>query len=131
MKVQAINPSGIEETLVELPSVAIACVVGVQEQRGEDLPRAYIVRDLHATIPVDEKAVPAFMELKMSDDHRLTGEIEFVDREWLPYSGNGKVLRKEVQKTAQEGFDTDRAILEGVGGIAANLANDKGRNFLI
>lgn len=111
VKGRPVNPSGIEETLIKMYGIVLACVVGIQDQKGEDLPKAYIVSDWDLAKPVNEEDVHAFMKEKMSDDHRLTGGVEFIDGDWLPYGGNGKVLRREVQKRAQEKYDAEQEAL--------------------
>ena len=107
VKGRPVSPSNIEETLMEIPGVSIACVVGIRDQQGEDLPKAYIVRNDSASKQlIEEEDVHAFMKEKMNADHQLTGGLEFVKAEWVPYGGNGKVLRRVVQERAQKAYDS-------------------------
>ena len=104
-----VTPDGIEATLMELPGVQIVCVVGIQDMYGEELPKAYIVRTDNdpAIAPLSEQDVHAFMKEKMSEDNQLTGGVQFVSKDWLPYGGNGKIMKKEVAKRAQEEWDVN------------------------
>ncbi|KAL6717546.1 hypothetical protein ACLMJK_005461 [Lecanora helva] len=112
-----VNPFAIEETLIQMPGISHACVVGVQDIKGEVLLRAYVVRTDTKSAVVDdndgmnidslviEEDVHAFMAKSMSPDHQLTGEVVFVADDWLPYNEEGKVLRQELKERAQREYD--------------------------
>ena len=101
-----VNQSDIENTLMAMRGVGIACVVGIPNSiNNEALPRAYIVQDGRNGLEITDEDVYAYMGRQMDNDHQLTGGVAFVKEGWLPYEDNGKVMRRAVQAWAQEEFE--------------------------
>ena len=76
-------PFTIEESLLNHPAISVAIVVGVRTKDAEDVPRAYIVRDIDAMhLKTDD--VHCYIGREMSDYHKLSGGLRFIEREDLP-----------------------------------------------
>lgn len=99
---KSVNPHAIEETLLRMPGIEIACVVGVSSEDGEELPAAYLVPA--GDQGVLEEDIHAFMSKAMNADHQLTGRITFLSRDDIPYGSNGKVERRKLKMQAQEEY---------------------------
>ena len=71
-----VAPAELEATLLDRPDIADAAVVGVTI-KGEEVPRAYLVKSEGAR--VTESEVAKWMESRVSRHKRLTGGVVFVD----------------------------------------------------
>ena len=76
VKGNQVAPAELEGILLEHPSLADACVVGVTI-RGEELPRAYVVRKEGEKVKEDE--VKEWLSKRVSRTKRLDGGVVFVD----------------------------------------------------
>ncbi|WP_415856992.1 AMP-binding protein [Sinomonas sp. G460-2] len=87
-----IAPAELEALLLTHPRVADAAVIGVRADDGEEVPKAFIVRQGEAEL-VDED-VMAFVEERVAPYKRVRF-VEFVDA--IPKSASGKILRRELR----------------------------------
>lgn len=85
-----VAPAELEDVLRGLEGVKDVAVVGVEDQRAGQLPRAFIVRDEGLT----EEDVNDFMQIQVSSHKQLKGGIVFVQQ--IPKSASGKILRREL-----------------------------------
>ncbi|KAK4104110.1 acetyl-CoA synthetase-like protein [Parathielavia hyrcaniae] len=97
VKGNQVAPAELEGILLENPDVADAAVVGVTI-RGEEVPRAYVVRSPKSGAA--EGDVARWMEGKVSRYKRLKGGVVFMDA--IPKNPSGKILRKLLRERAQK-----------------------------
>ncbi|XP_071538506.1 probable 4-coumarate--CoA ligase 3 [Panulirus ornatus] len=91
-----VSPSELEDLLLQHPGVADVAVVGVEDGRAGELPRAYVVRQGSVT----EEDLHRFMEPRVAEYKKLKGGITFVDS--LPRTASGKLLRKDMKAMAAQ-----------------------------
>lgn len=99
---KSFQPYGIEEILLQMPTVELACVVGIAAENGEELPAAFIV-PVHGK-HICENDVQSFMSTVMNNDHQLTGGITFISQHEIPYGGNGKMERRKLKLRANAAY---------------------------
>ncbi|THW63174.1 acetyl-CoA synthetase-like protein [Aureobasidium pullulans] len=96
VKGNQVAPAELEALLLEHPAVADAGVVGVTI-KGEELPRAYLVR--RAEQKIDAQDIQEFMNSKVARHKRLAGGVVFVKA--IPKNPSGKILRKVLREQAK------------------------------
>lgn len=102
----SVSPNAIEETLLKIPNVAIAVVVSVMREDGEELPTALLVRGSEGGEQRPQEAdVHRFVEKEMNKDHQITGGLIWLDNAEVPYGGNGKIERRSLKELAQKMYD--------------------------
>ncbi len=87
-------PQEVEGCLLEHPSVAEACVVGVQDKAGLVKPRAYVVSRGGPREGLDEE-LKAFVRARL-EPYKHPREVVFMDA--LPRTHLGKVDRGKLRK---------------------------------
>ncbi len=87
-----VPPAELESLLLTHPEIADAAVIGVLDDEGEEVPKAFVVRQADSTI--DEDAVMAFVAERVSP-HKKVRKVEFIDV--VPKSAAGKILRKDLR----------------------------------
>ncbi|WP_072804360.1 AMP-binding protein [Rhodococcoides yunnanense] len=87
-----VPPAELEALLLTHPEIADAAVIGVLDDEGEEVPKAFVVRQADATI--DEDGVIAFVAERVSP-HKKVRKVEFIDL--VPKSAAGKILRKDLR----------------------------------
>ncbi|SCX40618.1 Acyl-CoA synthetase (AMP-forming)/AMP-acid ligase II [Klenkia marina] len=88
-----VAPAELEAVLIGHPGIADAAVIGVKdEESGEELPKAFLVRAPGSEITEDE--VKAYMAEKVAP-HKKIRLVEFIEQ--VPKSAAGKILRKELR----------------------------------
>lgn len=98
-------PQAIEETLLSIPNVGIAVVVGVTKEDREEMPTAFIVRAKDEIEQPQTDDVHAVMKKEMDVLHQITGGLVWLRKAELPYGGNGKVARLPLKHRAQRMWD--------------------------
>ncbi len=92
-----VSSKEIEETILELPGVVEACVIGVPDGLLGEAIEAYVVRrDAHA---LDEQAVLRHCHAKLAK-FKLPRVVHFI--EMLPKNSFGKVIKSELKAQRTE-----------------------------
>ncbi|WP_435746848.1 AMP-binding protein [Microbacterium sp. PMB16] len=87
-----VAPAVLEAVLLEHPSIADAAVIGVLDDDGQEVPKAFIVRQADADLDAD--AVMAHVAAHVAP-HEKVRQVEFIDA--IPKSASGKILRKDLR----------------------------------
>ncbi|GDY29485.1 4-coumarate--CoA ligase family protein [Gandjariella thermophila] len=87
-----VPPAELEALLLTHPGIADVAVVGVRDADGEEVPKAFVVRQPQAALTADE--VMAFVAGRVAP-YKKVRQVEFVDA--IPKSASGKILRKELR----------------------------------
>ncbi len=87
-----VAPAELEAVLLASPDVADAAVIGVYDERGDEVPKAFVVRAPGSTATEDD--VMAFVAERTAPYKRVR-QLEFIDA--VPKSASGKILRRELR----------------------------------
>ncbi|NLU84086.1 AMP-binding protein [Rhodococcus sp. HNM0569] len=87
-----VPPAELEALLLTHPQIADAAVIGVLDDEGEEVPKAFVVKQEGADLDAD--AVIAFVAERVSP-HKKVRRVEFIDV--VPKSSAGKILRKDLR----------------------------------
>jgi acyl-CoA synthetase (AMP-forming)/AMP-acid ligase II len=87
-----VPPAELEALLLTNDKVADAAVIGVRDAEGEEIPKAFVVRQSGAELTADE--VMAFVADRIAP-HKKVRVVEFIDE--IPKSSSGKILRKDLR----------------------------------
>jgi 4-coumarate--CoA ligase len=87
-----VPPAELEALLLTHPQIADAAVIGVLDDEGEEVPKAFVVKQ--PGVELDEAAVIAFVAERVSP-HKKVRKVEFIDL--VPKSAAGKILRKDLR----------------------------------
>ncbi len=90
-----VAPAELEALLLSNPEIADAAVLGVRDDEGEEVPKAFIVRQPGAEITAE--AVMAFVAEHVAP-YKKVRVVEFIDT--IPKSSAGKILRKDLRAAA-------------------------------
>ncbi|UVJ41428.1 AMP-binding protein [Arthrobacter sp. CJ23] len=93
-----IAPAELEALLLTHAQIADAAVIGVHADDGEEVPKAFVVRQAGAGLGDTE--VMEFVAGHVAPFKRVRF-VEFVDA--IPKSASGKILRRELRARGQEG----------------------------
>ncbi|MFX0574582.1 AMP-binding protein [Nocardia nepalensis] len=93
-----VPPAELEALLLTHPLIADAAVIGVTDADGQEIPKAYVVRQPGADLGGAD--VMAFVAGRVAP-HKKIRRVEFLDA--IPKSITGKILRKDLRAR-----DTDR-----------------------
>ncbi|KAM0528411.1 hypothetical protein ACHAQF_001861 [Verticillium nonalfalfae] len=99
-----VSPTEIEGVLLDHKGVTDAAVVGVVV-RGEEVPRAYVVRAPEVT----EVDLFDWVNKRVAKYKQLRGGLAFVDS--IPRLPTGKILRRALRQRAQQEVDGVKARL--------------------
>ena len=88
-----VPPAELEALLLTNEKIADAAVIGVKDEEGEEIPKAFVVRQQNAD-DLDADAVMTFVSERIAP-HKKVRRVEFVDE--IPKSGAGKILRKDLR----------------------------------
>ncbi|MFH8368647.1 4-coumarate--CoA ligase family protein [Streptomyces sp. NPDC018031] len=94
-----VAPAELEAVLLTHQAVADAAVIGVLDERGEEIPKAYVVPRQGAGLTEDE--VIRYVAGQVAP-YKKVRRVEFVPA--VPRSAAGKILRRELR--AREGSPT-------------------------
>lgn len=87
-----VAPAELEALLLTHPDIADAAVIGVTDAEGEEVPKAFIVRQQDSALTPDE--VEAFVAERVAP-YKKVRVVEVVDA--IPKSASGKILRKDLR----------------------------------
>ncbi len=87
-----VAPAVLEAVLLEHPSIADAAVIGALDEDGQEVPKAFVVRQPEAEL--DAEAVMAHVASHVAP-HEKVRQVEFIDV--IPKSSSGKILRKDLR----------------------------------
>jgi len=86
-----VPPAELEALLLTHPDVQDAAVIGVRDDEGEEVPKAFVVRRDEGLLADDLMAWVA----ERVAPHKKVRRVEFVDL--VPRSASGKILRKDLR----------------------------------
>ena len=85
-------PAELEAVLLASPDVADAAVIGVYDERGDEVPKAFVVRAPGSSATEDD--VMAYVA-EHTAPYKRVRQVEFI--ETVPKSASGKILRRELR----------------------------------
>ena len=88
-----VAPSELEDLLRSHPAVTEAAVIGVEDEKAGELPRAYVITKKGSAASAQE--IADFVDGKVASHKQLKGGLFFVDS--IPISATGKVLRRQLK----------------------------------
>jgi len=89
-----VAPSELEDMLRRHPAVVEAAVIGIEDEKAGELPRAYIVKKPNFSSTSSED-IQNFISEKVAPHKQLKGGVVFIDT--IPTSVTGKILRRELK----------------------------------
>jgi acyl-CoA synthetase (AMP-forming)/AMP-acid ligase II len=92
-----VPPAELEAVLLTHPQIADAAVVGVIDADGEEVPKAFVVRQAGAD-DLDDAGVMSFVAERVAP-HKKVRVVEFIEA--IPKSAAGKILRKDLRAREQ------------------------------
>lgn len=87
-----VPPAELEALLLTHPHIADAAVIGVLDSEGEEVPKAFVVRQPDTELT--EEDVVGFVADRVSP-HKKVRQVQFIDV--VPKSAAGKILRKDLR----------------------------------
>lgn len=87
-----IAPAELEALLLTHPHVADAAVIGVADEDGQEIPKAFVVAVAEASVTAEH--VMVFVAERVAP-HKKVRVVEFI--EVIPKSSSGKILRKDLR----------------------------------
>ena len=87
-----VAPAVLEAVLLTHPRIADAAVIGVLDEDGQEIPKAFVVIQMGEELTDDE--VMQFVTAKVAP-HEKVRRVEFI--EVIPKSTAGKILRKDLR----------------------------------
>ncbi|SHL15507.1 Acyl-CoA synthetase (AMP-forming)/AMP-acid ligase II [Pseudonocardia thermophila] len=88
-----VPPAELEALLLTNPRIADAAVIGVRDEEGEEVPKAFVVKQPGAE-DLTEDEVMAYVAERIAP-HKKVRVVEFIDA--IPKSASGKILRKDLR----------------------------------
>ena len=91
-----VPPAELEALLLSHPGIADAAVVGVPDEEGEEVPKAFVVRQAPTDdgTALTEADVIEFVASQVAP-YKKVRQVEFIDA--IPKSASGKILRKDLR----------------------------------
>ncbi|MHB6909147.1 4-coumarate--CoA ligase family protein [Streptomyces sp. DB-54] len=96
-----VAPADLEALLLAHQAIADAAVIGVTDADGNEVPKAFVVRQQGAELTADE--IIAYVAERVAP-YKKVRRVEFLDS--VPRATTGKILRRELR--ARERSSTDR-----------------------
>ena len=91
-----VAPAELEALLLSHPKVADVAVIGVRDEDGEEVPKAFVV--LKEPVPADE--IMDFVAARVAP-HKKVRRVEVVEQ--IPKSPTGKILRRVLRDKEKAG----------------------------
>ncbi|MGW0036256.1 AMP-binding protein [Gordonia sp. NPDC003376] len=88
-----VPPAELEALLLTHPKIADTAVVGTTDADGEEIPKAFVVKQPGTEL--DEAEVMEFVAAKVAP-YKKVRVVEFIEA--IPKSASGKILRKDLRK---------------------------------
>ncbi|MGI8798896.1 MAG: AMP-binding protein [Pseudonocardia sp.] len=88
-----VPPAELEALLLTHDKIADAAVIGVKDAEGEEVPKAFVVRQA-AGEDLTAEDVMGFVAERIAP-HKKVRVVEFIDA--IPKSASGKILRKDLR----------------------------------
>jgi acyl-coenzyme A synthetase/AMP-(fatty) acid ligase len=82
-----VAPAELEALLLSHPNIADVAVIGVLDEEGEEVPKAFVV----LKEPQDSEEIMEFVAARVAP-HKKIRRVEVVDQ--IPKSPTGKILRR-------------------------------------
>ncbi|MFE6285723.1 4-coumarate--CoA ligase family protein [Streptomyces sp. NPDC057877] len=89
-----VAPAELEALLLTHPGIADAAVIGVYNDEGNEIPRAFVVRQLSAS-DLSEGEVMMYVAERVAPYKRVR-EVVFIDD--VPRAASGKILRRQLRQ---------------------------------
>jgi acyl-CoA synthetase (AMP-forming)/AMP-acid ligase II len=89
-----VAPAEIEALLLTHEDIADAAVIGVYDRDGNEVPKAYVVRQPHAA-GLTEADVLAYVAARVAP-YKKVRRVEFTDG--VPRAASGKILRRQLRE---------------------------------
>jgi acyl-CoA synthetase (AMP-forming)/AMP-acid ligase II len=86
-----VAPAELEAILLSHPMIADAAVIGVHDEEGEEVPKAFVV----LKEPISPEAIMEFVASQVAP-HKKVRRVEVVDQ--IPKSPTGKILRRVLRE---------------------------------
>ncbi|MGW3726119.1 AMP-binding enzyme, partial [Streptomyces sp. NPDC000851] len=90
-----VAPAELEALLLTHPGIADAAVIGVYNEDGNEVPRAYVVRQPSAP-DLSEGEVMMYVAERVAPYKRVR-QVTFIDA--VPRAASGKILRRQLRET--------------------------------
>lgn len=87
-----VAPAVLEAVLLDHPEIADAAVVGALDEDGQEIPKAYVVRQQGSAVTAED--VMSFVAERVAPYEKVRA-VEFIDA--VPKSASGKILRRELR----------------------------------
>ena len=87
-----VAPAVLEAVLLGHPRIADAAVIGIPDDDGQEVPKAFVVLQADAALTGDE--VMDYVSARVAP-HEKVRRVEFIDA--IPKSTSGKILRKDLR----------------------------------
>jgi acyl-CoA synthetase (AMP-forming)/AMP-acid ligase II len=87
-----VAPAELEALLLTNPAIADAAVIGVLDEEGEEVPKAFVVQRESGRLT--EQQVMDFVAERVAP-YKKVRRVEFIDL--VPKSASGKILRRELR----------------------------------
>ena len=87
-----VPPAELEALLLSHPQIADAAVIGIKDAEGEEVPKAFVVRQPDADLAEDD--VLGFVAERVAP-YKKVRAVEFIEA--IPKAATGKILRKDLR----------------------------------
>ncbi len=96
-----VPPAELEALLLSHPQIADAAVIGVRDADGEEVPKAFVVRQSGGgSLSTDD--VMGFLAEKVAP-HKKVRAVQVIEQ--IPKSASGKILRKDLRAVEPSASD--------------------------